>query len=86
MGSCLYTPSIVAPPTTDSTPTQPQQPSQQHGSIVGDITVTIILCTIVAPVDGGRLAQTLVQVLVNYTTTLSEYFQSDPHAFSYICW
>ena len=75
---------LVPPPATQ--PTQPQQPSQQPSSSLQGILFlhdnhynTAIIGTVP---DKKKLAQTLVQVLHNYTATLNKYFQSDPNALS----
>ena len=42
-----------------------------------DITVTIILCTIVTPVDGGRLAHILAQQLQKFNDKLNDFMEDE---------
>ena len=81
----LYTPSIVAPPTTDSTPTQPQQPSSSQQGILflhDNHYNTAIIGTVLDKKLAQTLIRTLVHVLHNSTATLNKYFQNDPNALS----
>ena len=74
---------LVPPPTTQ--PTQPQQPSQQPSSSQQGILFlhdNHYNTAIIGTVPDKKLAQTLVQVLHNYTATLNKYFQSDSNALS----